>query len=99
MAIVTGTYTNTGRRTPEGVYILNYKTTDTISEGLLGTAGLCTWMPFNGGIGMHDANWRSSFGGNIYMYNGSHGCINMPTAGAKTVYNAIDKTYAIICYY
>lgn len=97
--IVTGTYTNTGRRTPEGVYILNYKTTDTYLRGPTWNSWVMYWMPFNGGIGMHDANWRSSFGGNIYMYNGSHGCINMPTEGAKTVYNAIDKTYAIICYY
>lgn len=97
--IVTGTYTNTGRRTPEGVYILNYKTTDTYLRGPTWNSWVMYWMPFNGGIGMHDANWHSSFGGNIYMYNGSHGCINMPTEGAKTVYNAIDKTYAIICYY
>lgn len=97
--IVTGTYTNTGRRTPEGVYILNYKTTDTYLRGPTWNSWVMYWMPFNGGIGMHDANWRSSFGGNIYMYNGSHGCINMPTEGAKTVYNAIDKTYAVICYY
>ncbi len=29
------------------------------------------WMPFNGGVGFHDATWRSSFGGTIYQYNGS----------------------------
>ena len=36
------------------------------------------WMPFNGGIGFHDATWQSSFGGNRYLSHGSHGCVNMP---------------------
>ena len=24
------------------------------------------WMPFNGGIGLHDAVWQSAFGGERY---------------------------------
>ncbi len=40
-------------------------------------------------IGLHDASWRSSFGGNIYKYNGSHGCVNMPYSKARYVYNNI----------
>lgn len=36
----------------------------------------------NTGIALHDASWRSRFGGNIYTYSGSHGCINLPTAFA-----------------
>lgn len=27
--------------------------------------------------GFHDACWRSQFGGDIYLTNGSHGCVNM----------------------
>ena len=36
------------------------------------------FMGFNGGEGIHDAVWRSYFGGDIYTYDGSHGCINCP---------------------
>lgn len=37
------------------------------------------WMGINwSGEGFHDASWRGSFGGSIWTYNGSHGCINMP---------------------
>jgi lipoprotein-anchoring transpeptidase ErfK/SrfK len=53
-------------------------------------------MPFNGGIGLHDATWRSSFGGNIYKTNGSHGCVNMPLQSAKKVYENITNTMPII---
>lgn len=44
------------------------------------------WMPFDGGIGLHDASWRSEFGGDIYIYSGSHGCVNLPFEIAKTIY-------------
>lgn len=45
------------------------------------------WMPFNGGEGLHDASWRSSFGGQDYVYSGSHGCVNLPDAAAAWIYN------------
>lgn len=47
------------------------------------------FIPFNGGIGFHDASWRSTFGGNIYLYSGSHGCINMPYSAAKKLYENV----------
>ena len=45
------------------------------------------WMPFDGGIGLHDASWRNKFGGDIYLTNGSHGCINLPTDIARDIYD------------
>ena len=57
------------------------------------------WMPFNGGIGLHDATWRGSFGGNINQSDGSHGCINLPLEAAKTIYENIYAGMPIICYY
>lgn len=45
------------------------------------------WMPFYGGYGLHDATWRDSFGGDLYVYNGSHGCINLPYEKAEELYN------------
>lgn len=56
------------------------------------------WMPFDGGIGLHDASWRGSFGGTIYMGNGSHGCVNLPRSAAQTIYENIDYTMPIIVY-
>ena len=45
---------------------------------------------FHNGEGLHDANWRSAFGGNLYKNSGSHGCVNMPNAAAKTIYNHLE---------
>lgn len=87
------------RSTPGGTYILTYKTRNATLRGGDYASFVYYWMPFNGGIGLHDATWRRSFGGNIYKTNGSHGCVNLPLKVAETIYNAIDKSYAIICYY
>lgn len=48
------------------------------------------WMPFYAGYGLHDADWRSSFGGSDYYYGGSHGCVNMPKASAAFLYGWAD---------
>ena len=48
------------------------------------------WMPFNRGEGMHDADWRSEFGGNIYHKKGSHGCVNLPPKVMPKIYKNID---------
>lgn len=94
------------RFTPPGVYFLTYKQKDRVLRGRPlpdGTPSyespVSFWMPFNGGIGLHDASWRGSFGGTIYKYSGSHGCINMPYGNAKKVYQLIDKDVPIVCVY
>lgn len=49
------------------------------------------WMPFlNNDVGFHDATWRSSFGGDIRTYWGSHGCINLPYDKAVELWNIIQ---------
>ncbi len=55
-------------------------------------------MPFNGNIGFHDAPWRKEFGKDIYMKQGSHGCVNMPPAIAKELFENISKGIPVIVY-
>lgn len=56
------------------------------------------WMPFHDGQGLHDASWKSAFGGNIYLTNGSHGCINLPKNAAKKIYENIEALVPIFLY-
>lgn len=56
------------------------------------------WMPFYDGQGLHDASWRASFGGNIYNGNGSHGCVNLPPAAAKVIYENAEAGMPIFLY-
>ena len=47
------------------------------------------WLPFDKGQGLHDASLRKSFDDDDYL-NGSHGCVNMKYADAKTVYENVS---------
>ena len=96
--VVTGDVSK-GYSTPAGVYRLDWKRKDFVLRGEGYAAPVSFWMPFNGGIGLHDASWRSSFGGSIYKNNGSHGCVNMPYSVAEAIYNNIEDKTTIICSY
>lgn len=89
---------SSGYATPNGVYSIYGKTTGTYLVGPTWRSYVDYWMPFNGGIGLHDASWRSVFGGTIYMYDGSHGCINLPPKAAKVVFNNISIGTKVIVY-
>ena len=91
-----------GRETATGVFPLAYKESPSVLSGGQGNGAWNTdvqyWMPFHDGQGLHDAWWRSSFGGNIYQTNGSHGCVNLPQNVAKTIYDNIETNVPIILY-
>ncbi len=88
-----------GYDTPSGAYPLTYKQKDATLKGENYRTPVSYWMPFNGNIGMHDAKWRSSFGGQIYMTNGSHGCVNLPPAVAKVIFQNISTGDPVLCYH
>ncbi|MCM1246092.1 MAG: L,D-transpeptidase family protein [Roseburia sp.] len=57
------------------------------------------WMPFNwDGQGLHDATWRSKFGGNIYKTGGSHGCANLPYSFAAKLYEEVEVGTPVVVY-
>lgn len=95
--VVTGN-PNRGNSTKLGVYMINYKEKGSVLSGPNYESEVSYWMPFNGNIGIHDASWRYSFGGNIYKNNGSHGCVNAPLYLAKKVFDNIEPGTPVICY-
>lgn len=95
--VVTGD-PNKGNSTKLGVYMLNYKEKESVLNGHNYASKVKYWMPFNGNIGIHDASWRYSFGGNIYKTNGTHGCVNAPLYLAKAIFENIEDGTPIICY-
>lgn len=88
-----------GWSTPAGVFPLTYKQRDATLKGETYRTPVSYWMPFNGNIGLHDATWRSTFGGAIYKTSGSHGCVNLPPAVAKTIFENIAAGVPVLCYH
>lgn len=103
--VVTGMMDN--HDTPVGYYVVR-KANKQRGRTLRGTndngskysAYVEYWMPFitSRGIGFHDASWRSSdeFNDSTYMYDGSHGCVNMPSSEAKKLYRALTYDEDVI---
>ena len=57
------------------------------------------WLAFIGGTyGFHDATWRGEFGGYIYTWDGSHGCVNLPLWAAETLYDNADVGTPVFIY-
>ncbi len=88
-----------GHTTPGGLFDIDAVIYDTVLEGEDYSSPVKFWMPFNGGIGFHDATWRSEFGGNIYVNNGSHGCVNLPYDYAQILYENVEWGFPVICYW
>ncbi|GAB6103965.1 L,D-transpeptidase family protein [Blautia glucerasea] len=103
---VSGNMSYADRQTHSGIFTLYYKKSPDVLRGAKKPDGtyeyeepVSYWMPFDGGIGFHDAPWRGEFGGDIYLTSGSHGCINLPPDNAAVLYSMIDYNVPIICFY
>ena len=98
--VTTGT-SSTGHDTSRGAFYLNNKQ---MNVTLVSTnpddpyeSKVTYWLPFKGNTyGIHDASWRSSYGGSYYIYNGSHGCVNTPFNSVKTIYENITVGTPVI---
>lgn len=106
--VVTGDVSN-GTETPKGsVWKVKGKTTDYTMTGKIDpatgkpsyTAHVNYWIPYSEDltIGLHDLTTRSAFGGDIYLTNGSHGCVNTPLEAVKQIYEVVSYGFPVIVY-
>lgn len=96
--VVTG---NARRRmsTPEGVNYVYSKQKNRILRGQGYATPVKFWMPVKGSIGIHDADWRDEFGGDVYKTNGSHGCVNVPEDVMPKLYDMVEIGTPVIMFY
>lgn len=96
--VVTG---NTGKRmgTPEGINYVYAKQRNRILRGDDYETPVKYWMPVKGGVGIHDADWRRKFGGEIYKKNGSHGCVNTPPDVMAKLYDMVEIGTPVVMFY
>ena len=87
------------RATHPGVFRVRWKETEHTMTGSYGSAFVHYWLPLTeDGIGIHDASWRGSYGGTIYISNGSHGCINTPYSKMQELYSMIEAGTPAVIY-
>ena len=98
-SVVLNTYVATGRPalpTPPGTYQIFLKQTPytmhspwpTSSPYWYPTSKVSMVMEFlAGGYFIHDAPWRTWYGPGSNLYNGTHGCVNVPFSPMQFLYN------------
>ena len=90
--VVTGDQDDPDYYTPTGTFKVRKKDVDCVLRGEDYVENVDYWIGFDstGTIyGLHDASWRSEFGGDIYLTDPSHGCVNMPTDKIAELYKRI----------
>lgn len=102
---VSGLADDPERVTITGLFKIQEKDRDRTLKGKPDENGVPTyesfvsyWMGFSGAYGLHDATWRDEFGGDIYEYAGSHGCVNLPYSAAETIYNYVEEGTRVIVF-
>ena len=50
-------------------------------------------------VGIHDATWQSSFGGDRYKYFGSHACVGVSLSDAQYIYENVPIGTVVIMFY
>lgn len=87
------------RSTPAGTYYVYNKQKNRVLRGADYATPVKYWIPVYKAIGIHDASWRKSFGGEIYLTNGSHGCVNTPTEEVAALYDMVEIGTPCILFY
>ena len=84
--VVTGN-PNRGWDTPYGSYSVQVMKPGTTLIGADYVLPVSYWIRFtNQEHGIHDSSWRSEYGGNLYLWDGTHGCANVPPNIMSQVY-------------
>ena len=96
--VVTGRVSN-GWNSKTGIFQVNNKMRYVSLVGDDYVTPVDYWIPYIGGaVGLHDALWHDTFGGDKFIYQGTHGCINMPYDAVVTVYEHITIGTHVIVY-
>ncbi|WP_230678598.1 L,D-transpeptidase family protein [Lacticaseibacillus zhaodongensis] len=91
-----------GHSTPTGVYYVwdkerNKTLTGKNADGSDYNSPVSYWMAVDyTGVGLHDAPWQPTFGGDWYKEHGSHGCVNNPPTFIAKLYPAVSLGTPVI---
>ena len=79
-----------GHMTPSGLYHILTKNGERWLNGPDYSVYVHYWLGFYDAYGIHDAMWRSVFGDQLYLTNGSHGCVNTPTEAMAQIFSRAE---------
>lgn len=92
------------RMTYPGIYQLWMKETNKTMKGRTSEGSYeskCSYWNYisQNSIGIHDATWQSSFGGDRYKTYGSHGCVGVSLSDAQYIHDNVPLGTVVIMFY
>jgi lipoprotein-anchoring transpeptidase ErfK/SrfK len=90
------------RKTRPGTFFIKEKQYYRVLKGDDYETPVNYWVRISySGVGFHAAPWQGwgSWSPTYYIYGGSHGCINLSTTNAKTVYELVQSGEAVFMHY
>ena len=88
-----------------GAWHILYKETDAVLKGFNPhrqtnyETPVNYWLPFDWeGMGIHDASWQGTFGGDVWTYAGSNGCINIPSSVMPALFALVETGMPVIIF-
>ena len=96
--VVTGNPNIEGNETPTGCFSIDGMMSPYVLTGEDYQVDVTYWISFDGNVGIHDASWRTDFGGSTYVFEGSHGCVNTPYEAMQTIYQNAKIGMPVIVY-
>ena len=90
----------TWHHTPTGLFSVTSKAKNISLIGPDYVQPVDYWIGFSDPYyGIHDSLWRTSgYGGTIYLYDGSHGCVNTPHEAVAFIYENVDYFTPVIVF-
>lgn len=106
-SLVLDTDVVTGRPTtptPTGIFYVWNKESPSVlrgsnEDGSKYETPVTYWMPIDwSGVGIHDAYWQPTFGGDWWKEHGSHGCVNTPPGVMKDLFAKVSEDTPVLIF-
>lgn len=96
--IVSGNPNFAGAETPTGCFSVKamQSPAEVNCDGFLTNVNYL--LNFAGNLSVHDASWRTEFGNNLYLLEGTYGCIHVPYENMAAIYANAGINFPVVIY-
>ena len=96
--VVTGMPYETYTATPTGCYSVQEMRSPAELSDSTGTVNVSWWLRFYANLGIHDAAWRDNFNRDVYLLEGTGGCVNISYDDMRALYSYAEVGLPVVIY-
>ena len=95
---VTGMPYETYTETPTGCFSVQEMRSPAHLSDSTGTVDVSWWLRFYANLGIHDAPWRDNFNSDVYLLDGTGGCVNISYDDMRALYSYAEVGLPVVIY-